>query len=122
MNAMLNMIEAERLGRTLVLTPEQNLWELELEAIEEEQQEFLRRLADDPSIRNVVVDFRRTDWFGSATLKLLIRLQRVVGERGGRMALCNVSAHEQEIVAVTRLDRLWPAHASREEAVEAVNH
>jgi stage II sporulation protein AA (anti-sigma F factor antagonist) len=121
MNAVLELIEVERLGDTLVLTSERDLRELEFEAIEQEQQEVLRRLADDPSIRNVVVDFRMTDCFGSTALKLLIRLQRVVRERGGRIALCNVSAHEREILAATRLDRLWPPHASREEAVEAVN-
>jgi stage II sporulation protein AA (anti-sigma F factor antagonist) len=121
MNTVLELIDVERLGDTLVLTPDRDLRELEFESIEEEQLEVIERLKREPSIRNVVVDFRNTDSFGSAALKLLLRLWRAVRERGGRMALCNVATHEQEILAVTRLARLWPAYASRAEAVEAVN-
>jgi anti-anti-sigma factor len=121
MDTVVELMDVERLGDTLVLTAERDLREVEFEAIEEEQQEMLRRLAHDHSICNVVVDFRKTDSFGSTALKLLLRLWRVVRERGGRMALCNVAPYEQEILAVTRLGRLWPAYASRAEALEAVN-
>jgi hypothetical protein len=36
------------------------------------------------------------------------------------MAFCNLSPNENEILAVTRLNTLWPTFASREEAVKAV--
>jgi hypothetical protein len=48
------------------------------------------------------------------------RLWRRVCERGGRMAFCNVSDHEREIMRVTRLDGLWPICPSRQEAIKAV--
>ena len=74
---------------------------------------------DDPSIRNVVVDFGRTDYFGSSALGLLVRLEQEVRRRDGGMALCNVSAHEQDILRVTGLDALWTVRPSREETIEA---
>jgi hypothetical protein len=40
--------------------------------------------------------------------------------RGGRIAFCNVSPHEREILAVTGLNGLWPVYPSRAEAVAAV--
>jgi hypothetical protein len=40
--------------------------------------------------------------------------------RGGRLAFCNVSAHEAEIMAATGLTRFWPIHSSRQEAIAAV--
>ena len=36
------------------------------------------------------------------------------------MAFCNLSANENEILAVTRLDTLWPTFSTRDEAVKAV--
>jgi hypothetical protein len=36
------------------------------------------------------------------------------------MAICNVSEHEREILDVTRLSKLWPLCASREEALAVV--
>ena len=116
----IGLIEVERLGETLVLTPERNLAELEYEAIEGEERELLGLLAAEPSIRHVVADFRKTDYFGPTALNLLTLLSQAVRGRGGRLILCNLSAHEEEILQVTRLAGLWPRHASREEAIEAV--
>jgi stage II sporulation protein AA (anti-sigma F factor antagonist) len=115
------LIDVERLGETLVLTPLRDLRELDYEAIEREQRELLLLLRAAPSICNVVMDFAHTDYFGSSALSLLVRLWRVVQGRGGRMALCHVSAHESEILQVTRLASILPAHASRDEAIAAVS-
>ena len=120
MDTQLGLIEVERQGEALVLTPDGEIRERDYWLVEEEQRELLLRLAEDSSIRHVVVDFGKTDCFGSTVLNLLVRLWRVVRERGGRVALCNVSAHEKEIFNVTRLDEYWLAYASREQAVEAV--
>jgi anti-anti-sigma factor len=116
----MRLIEVEQQGDILVLTPQQDLRELDYLDIEEVQREVLLQLADDPALRNVVVDLGKTDYFGSTALGLLIRLGRQVRARNGRLALCNVSAHEQDILAVTGLGRAWPAYLSREEALAAV--
>jgi anti-anti-sigma factor len=76
---------------------------------------------DDPSIRNVVVDFGKTGYFGSTALGLFVQLWQRVRGRDGRIAFCNVSADEQDVLAVTRLGRVWPVYPSREEALAAVN-
>jgi hypothetical protein len=36
------------------------------------------------------------------------------------MAFCNVSEQEREVLAVTRLDGIWPICRSRGEALQAV--
>jgi anti-anti-sigma factor len=113
------MIEVERQGDTLVVTPQENLRELDYREIEAER-EGLLRLADDPSVRNLVVDFGRTDWFGSTALGLFAQLRQRVRAHGGRMAFCNVSAHEAEIMEVAGLARFWPIYPSREQALAAV--
>jgi anti-anti-sigma factor len=119
MNTATRIIEVERQGDTLVLTPREDLRELEYQEIVAEGEELLR-LADNPSVRNVVVDLGLTDYFGSTALGLLAQLRQRVRARGGRMALCRVSPHEKEILAVTRLAGFWSVHSSREEAIAAV--
>jgi anti-anti-sigma factor len=114
------MIEMERLGNTLILTPQRDLRELEWQEIEAEQEDVLRLLQHDASICNVIVDLSRTDSFGSTALKLLALVRRCVRARGGRMAFCNISPHEEEILAAVGLVGLWPVYTSREVAIDAL--
>jgi anti-anti-sigma factor len=111
------IMEVEHLGDTFVLTPRRDLRELEFREIESE----LFRVADDPLVMRVVVDFDHTDYFGSTALGMLTLLCQRVEARGGRVAFCNLSAHEREIVSITGLTELWPIFPSREEAIRAVS-
>src|SRR5579885_2811895 len=109
MSTAAKMIQAERQGNTLILTPQEDLRELEYQEITAEG-EGLLHLLDDPAIRNLVVDFGQTDYFGSTALGLFAQLRQRVRARGGRMVFCNVSPHEAEIMEVTGLARFWPLH------------
>ena len=53
-----------------------------------------------------------------ASLGFFVKLWKRIRKVDGSMAFCNVSAHEQEVLRVTRLDTLWPVCTSREQAVE----
>lgn len=111
------MLEMERDGETIVFTPVANL--SEPEEIELSMQEAFVVL-NDPSINNLVIDFQKTDYFGSSTLGLFVRLWKIMKGRNGRMAFFNVSEHELEILQITRLDTLWSICKSREQAMVAV--
>jgi anti-anti-sigma factor len=119
MNARADVLKVERAGATAIVTPQANLRESDWRAIEAAGGEALR-LLEDPSVRNVVLDLGRMDYCGSTALGLFAALWHEVRARGGRMALCNVSAHEREILEVVGFAGLWPVYPSRGEAVEAV--
>jgi anti-sigma B factor antagonist len=119
MNTVTSTFQWEREGESLILTPQADLHELDYQEIEAEEQEILAFLDSTP-VRNVVVDFRKTDFFGSSALGFFLKLWRKVRESGGHMAFCNVSDHEQELFRLTRLDRLWPVWPTCEEAMAAV--
>jgi anti-anti-sigma factor len=106
-------------GETVIVTPTEDLRELDFAEIGAGAEEVLALLGRTPA-RNVVVDLRRTDYYGSTALGFFVRVWKRVRGRGGRMAWCNVSAHEEEILRLARLDRLWPVCPSREEALAAV--
>ncbi len=113
------LFEVEREGDTIVVVPSVDLREMEYQRIEEGARGLLALLGG-AGVKNVVVDFHKTDFYGSTALGFFVKLWKRARERGGRMAFCNVSAHEKDILQVTHLDRLWPICPSRAEALEAV--
>src|SRR5215204_1573608 len=82
MNHSTSIIEVERVGQVIVLTPQRDLRELEFRAIREE----LCALAEDPTVIQVVMDFQRTDYMGSTALGMLVHLGKKVRQRGGGLA------------------------------------
>jgi stage II sporulation protein AA (anti-sigma F factor antagonist) len=120
MDTATGLFEYEKDNGTLVLTPQRDLWELDYKEIEEAKEELSAHLAADPTVQSVIVDFDKTDALGSTALALLVRLEQLVRDHHGRMALCNVSAHEGDIFRVTGLAERWRAYPSRAAAIAAL--
>jgi len=108
---------AERDGDILILTPLINMSELEYSQTMTTE---ILALFNDPTIKNLILDFQKTDYFGSTALGFFIRLYKMIKDHGGRMVLCNVSAHETEILEVTKLSDYWTIHPTREAALKAI--
>ena len=104
---------------TIVVVPTVDLRELEYQRIEEGAREILERL-NGTGIRNVVLNFHKTDYYGSTALGFFLKLLKRVRRQNGHMAFCNVSDHERELLQITKLDHSWPMCSSRTEALEAV--
>jgi anti-anti-sigma factor len=113
------IFELHREGDTLILIPQTDLREFEYQHIEAGARDVLDLLASG-AVKNVVMDFHKTDYYGSTALGFFIKLWKRVRGRKGQLAFCNVSAHEMEILRGTNLDRLWPICPSRQEALAAV--
>ena len=111
------LFDVERDGNILVVTPTADLRESAYQDIEAAAHDMLDLLASG-EITGLVLDFHRTDYYGSTALGLFVRLWKRISRNGGRMAFCNVSAHEKEILCGTRLDTLWPICASKDEALQ----
>jgi anti-sigma B factor antagonist len=119
MTATSSVFQIEREGQTLLVTVLTDLQELDYPKVEAGARDILHLLGNG-TIKNVVLDFHKTDYYGSTALGFFVRLWKRVRDRGGRMAFCGVSDHEKEILKVTKLDGLWPIYLSREEALKAV--
>ncbi len=115
------IFEMEQEGDTIIVTPTLDLQELDYERIQEEAAKILECL-NGTGIKNVVLDFHKTDYYGSTALGFFVKLWKRVRMQGGRMAFCNVSDHEKDILKITNLDHLWRICPSRIEALEAVRN
>jgi anti-anti-sigma factor len=113
------IFDIDRQDDTIIVTPLQDLNELEFQRIEGGTGTILR-LLDDAHVKNVVMDFHKVDYFASTALSFFLKLWKKVRKNDGHMALCNVSEHEKAILKVTMVDSLWPICPSREEAIRAV--
>lgn len=113
------VFEIEEHNDTIIVVPTVDLRELDYQRIESGARDILE-LLNDPRIKHVILDFHKTDYYGTTALGFFVKLWKKVKMRNGRMVFCNVSDHEQEILQVTKLDRLWPICSSRNEALEAV--
>jgi anti-anti-sigma factor len=113
------IFEIEEDDDTIIVVPAAYLRELEYQRIEEGARRILD-LLNGPPVKNIVMDFRKTDCCESPTLGFFMKLWKRVRVRNGRMAFCNVSDHEKEILQITNLDRTWPICSSRAEALAAV--
>jgi len=118
-NSSGRIFEIEQEGEAIVVVVSRDLRELEYERIEADGSNLLE-LLDGHSIKNVVLDFHKTDFCGSTALGFFLKLWKRVRMRDGLMAFCNVSDHEREIFQVTKLDQLWAICSSRKEALKAV--
>jgi anti-anti-sigma factor len=114
-------IRIDRVENAIVIVPNGDLGEFVVTEVAAEAEATVRRLQESTDCCHAVVDFRNTDYFGSSALGLFLRLWKRVRERGGRMAMCNLSEHENELLRVTRLDEFWIIRDSLESALAAVH-
>ncbi|MBW3543004.1 MAG: STAS domain-containing protein [Planctomycetes bacterium] len=120
MSSARRLFHIERQDDTVVVALLSDAGEFEYERLIAEAQEAFEVVEGSPDVKHAVVDFEYSDYVGSTALGFLLKLWKRVANRGGRMALCNLSKHEREILAATRLDTFWDLCESREEALEVV--
>ena len=114
------MFKIDKQGQIAIVSPQRDLREFEFGEMEEEGVVLLGML-EHREVCSVVVDFQETDYYGSTALSFFVKVWTKVRANGGRMAFCNVSPHEREILEMTKLDTLWSLSATREEAIREVS-
>lgn len=107
-------------GSTLVIVPLGSVGSLAGEGVNAELEELTARLRDS-GLKQVIFDFHKVDYFGSSMLGAMHTVWKLVAAGGGKMAVCNLSDVEREVLEVSRFDTLWPIYATREEAMAAVS-
>lgn len=112
-----SVFDFEHAGDTLFLIPNTDLRELEFDALEAGSTEVFKELSSE-TINNVVIDFHKTDYYGSTALAFFVKFWKRIKSRGGKMIFCNVSKHEYEILVLTNLVSLWPICKTRQEAID----
>jgi len=114
-----SLFETETVKDIVVVTPTRDMGEFEMASNEIPAYDQLVELTDG---RSVVVDLAKTDYFGSSTIGMFIRLVKHVHSQGRAIAFCNLSKHEQEVVDITHVHELLDLKDSQESAIEFVEN
>ena len=115
MNAS-GLFRLERAGQTAIVAPQVNLRGLESEATQADLDEVLDFVGQTPT-KNAVIDCSDIEHIDSTGMGFFVRVWKVVSERGGQLAFCNVSAQERTKIEWCKLDELWKIHGSLAEAL-----
>ena len=108
-------------GTTIILTPLSNVGELDYDRFQRNTESAFAALGQG-QMKNVVVNFGKTDFFGSHAVNLLLQFQRGARLAGGKMALCGLSDHAREVLKVMTLETYWEVFDSEEQALAAVRN
>jgi anti-sigma B factor antagonist len=108
-------------GNILVLSSMINLGNLQEAEIVQDVAELLELVNQPGSVPlNLIIDLADGEYLGTALLGAIVRLWKRVAQRGGRLALCHVSANIVQILRVTKLHAIWPIYGTRDEALSAI--
>jgi anti-anti-sigma factor len=107
-------------GKTLIVVPLVNVSSLVEEDVRPDLDRLLEQL-EQTEPRNVVIDFGRISYFGTTMLEAMHAIWRRVREADGKMALCNLSDMQREVLHVAGFDTLWPVYTSRQEALQTLD-
>ena len=106
-------------GDLLIVAPRGDCSSLEAATLETELREILAQVSTTP-VTGLVVDLELAPYFGSTMLGALIKLWRTLTLNQGRLALCNVSPAELDVLSATRLDSVWKIYPTRAAALAAL--
>jgi anti-sigma B factor antagonist len=110
----------ERVEQTLIVIPQGPALNFRYPDVHRESNDLFRML-DRPEIKNVLVDLSATDYIDSVILGALVRLVQKVRIRRGQAVFCRASPAMQEILKTMKVGTVWPLHASRDEALTALD-
>jgi anti-anti-sigma factor len=119
MNDASSIIEIDRDGDILIVTPAIDLGELNYGQFEEETKTVCQQLENE-ELRHLVIDLRKCEYFGSSTINLFVRFWKMTKKHGGQIVLCGLSSVEREALRLANLETLWPICSSRDEALETI--
>jgi anti-sigma B factor antagonist len=119
--AELPLTQITRIGTTTVITFTARCKHLDETIVEAVGREVMDAVgaATPPK---VVLDLTATEFFGSSFIEVMFRAwNRLQKQTGGAMALAGLAPYCQEVLEITHLDKLWPAHPTAAAAVAALN-
>ncbi|HEY7087934.1 MAG TPA: STAS domain-containing protein [Tepidisphaeraceae bacterium] len=81
----------------------------------------LYRLVDAEDRRRLVLDFEKVQYLSSQAIGIILTLNKKLGAlSNSKLVLCGIGPRLQELLKITRLDRLLTIKPSQKEAVKVI--
>jgi anti-anti-sigma factor len=80
----------------------------------------LLKLCEDPRVAHLAFDLGRSAYFGSIIIGVLNSLALKIRERGGRVALCDVSEDMRRMFRALALESVWTEYSTLKAGLKAL--
>lgn len=114
-----SVFRTEQHGSTLIVIPTDEHIGFRLKQIQDEADEIAGQV-NAGEIKDVVVDASETPYLSSTVIGAFITIWDVLMEKGGKLALCNLTDDAMAAIVATRLDTKWSCVGTREEALQSL--
>jgi anti-anti-sigma factor len=115
------LFEIEHADETLILNLRRGVESIEFADEPPAVQELVESLRNQP-VRYIVVDCHDIDFLRSTALGFFVTIWQRIKAHGGSMAFCNTSEKGRQVLAATKLGRIWRIHDTRENALAAIEN
>ena len=83
---------------------------------------FVVGLVDEQDKRKLVLDFEKVTYLSSQAIGIVLTLnKKLSGLSGSKLVLCGVGPKLQELIKITRLDRILTIKPTQKEAIKVQN-
>ena len=114
------IFDVEQIGTTVVLNLRRGLSEIEFDEAPPDVARLLELLRKE-QVAHVVVDCHEIDFLRSTAVGFFVILWQRIKGRGGLLVFCNASAKAKDVLATTKLDRIWRVCGSRADALAEID-
>lgn len=81
----------------------------------------LYRLVDAEDRRRIILDFEKVQYLSSQAIGIVLTMNKKLGAlKNSKLVLCGIGPRLQELLKITRLDRLLTIKPSQQEALKVV--
>ena len=101
---------------SLVVAPTEPIGSLSAADVRKEAEGLMAEVHEQ-SVKKVVFDMSRADYFGSQVIELMILVWRYLSPVHGTLALCRISPAAREMLHVVNLDTIWRICDTLDEAL-----
>jgi len=71
--------------------------------------------------KKFIIDMKKVEWMNSSGLGILIAALNTVKNRGGELCLLNIQKKTEQLLTITKLDRVFKIFNTEEEAVASLS-
>jgi len=115
----MKLFTTSRHGDALVVAADAAVGSLNASDFHDEADRLIAQMRES-SLKKLVFDLKRAEYFGSQMLELMISVWRHVSPANGALALCHVSEAGRDVLHVVGLDMFWPVCNTLDEAISAL--
>ena len=85
-----------------------------------EAKAYLKPHMENPEVKAIVVNFEKVNFIDSSGIGLIVSIFKSIQQKEGRFAITNLSAKNEEIFTITRLNKILDIFATEAEALSSI--